>query len=599
MSCNWLLWRQAADEGWHIVFYESYLDPIDRDLLSHSHYIRAADWMYVDGRDITLFEGVSLGRKLILHISRIILEWNRLSNSLENLVVRFQPEKLLFFDFQAELPGMDAQGRWSVVLDVAQRHNLTAIDQRELAKSDNDSLPNKQFLILNARPKPTMKMRVKASVSKGLGLVLSSVSTVLGVFHRRRRKVLLMCMHKTTLPLLSRLDKKYPRAMMPARLFPNKRHIGFLFRSLLKGVYLLELALPKLDADDRNALDVVRADVSEALARADILLGGAIAKHVRDIFNTDWPEQTAQTIKWANTLLDRCRPDAILVDGLLNSDYNIVIESARRRNIKVAGTWHSIIMTDTAFPIFGTDSRLPPLVDRAFSWGAMNEAWLKNTKVHCDFARTGSLISSRSKSVINAPFKTGKNVLILQLAVPGGDITGRAASEYAAFADIAVALLREGYQNVRLKLHPGFPRDDYYKRIVEHYGFKCAVVREGSIEEQVGWADIVIGPACSGGMLETVATGTPYYPFVALPTDINPEYLDGIPFFSDVDTLVTAVRHGRYPDQQYLMDWFLDQGNLNAPEDRVWEELNNLCTLNAGDSTSIEGSLSQSQQRNR
>ena len=96
VSCNWLLWQKALAKNDHCVHFESFLDGLDPLNFGPDYVLRACDWLYINGADVTLFSGVSLGRKFADEVAQVLLEWYRLSRALEALIKHFEPKEILY-----------------------------------------------------------------------------------------------------------------------------------------------------------------------------------------------------------------------------------------------------------------------------------------------------------------------------------------------------------------------------------------------------------------------------------------------------------------------------------------------------------------------
>ncbi len=572
ISCNWLLWQKEAAKGRHCLHYESLSDGSDPLHLGTDHYLRACDWLFSSGKDVTLFRDVSLGRKLISPIGQVIMEWNRLAHALEALIRRYQPGKILFFDFQAELNRLDPSARFSVVVEVATEFGVNVIDRRDPPGSANPELPNKEQLVSPVTPRMDEGWRshVKTGMLRLFETVANGLSRARRALNSECPAVLILATHRTTLPLLEKFrgGKLFP--MLPARLFPHKTNIRFLLGCWARGVLLIAAPRPGLTAAERGVVDTI----AERLERSWKSPAKGHEKAVRDFIRTQvlesgWFHWMAGQVKWAEHLFDTHRPEAVFADGMLNTDINIFLELARARGVPTALTWHSPVFQKSKIPIFGNDPRVRSVVERCFTWGKAHEDWLDDTAARCTKVRTGKPTDGGCANPVGNR-RNGRNALILQFAVPGEDIAAKSANEYNCFVEL-VRLLRDvGYTEIRLKLHPSCAVTAYYGHIAEYFHLDCTISRDGPFEDHAAWADIVIGPICTAAMLDVMAAGKYYYPFHLSPSSQDTCYLKGCRIYKDLESLRQALQEGSPPHQRETLNHITSAEEFPDSAERVW-----------------------------
>ena len=100
VCCDWLVWQKVIREKRHCVHYElGIFDCSDPDPVDTSLSVRANDWMFDEGRDLTLFRGVSLGSTFGNKSSACLISFLRIEKSLHKLIERFSPEEILYFNY--------------------------------------------------------------------------------------------------------------------------------------------------------------------------------------------------------------------------------------------------------------------------------------------------------------------------------------------------------------------------------------------------------------------------------------------------------------------------------------------------------------------
>ena len=583
VSCNWLLWQEELATDRHCIHHEAFHDGYDPLDLGGEHYLRAADWLYLDDRDVTLFHGVSLGRKLIEETAQIITEWHRLVHGLEAAIKRYHPAEVVFFDFQSEISRLAPAERFHLVLEVATRLGVAVVDRRDPPAASGTDLPDKRHLVpAEARgDNDTTVVRAKNNLLSLFEMAMDRWSHLRRPRAGKRPAILILATHRTVLPLIQGSWRSKLVPILFARQFPDKKNVLLLLKSLARGHLLISNSCGRLTPSDQQAVDAIGERIEESWKQPVRGHELAVRNYLRrEALANKRFYRLAEKVKSAESVLERYRPDAIFVDGMLNVDINIFLELAKTLGIPTASTWHSPMIQRSKLPVFGTDPRAATVVDRCLTWGEAHEDWLKDIGARCKLSRIGWLANRVRRKTTPAPVRGGR-ALILQFVVAGEDFAARSANEYACFVHVARMLRELGCEGVRLKLHPSRSVTTYYERISRFFKIECEIFQEGPVDEHLDWADFVVGPIYTAAMLETMVRDKPYFPVHFDPSSLDPSLVKKCRVYCNLDSLRQALHAGTTGDQSETLNYFTSDGEDLDPVDRTWTTLYDMAIAHA------------------
>lgn len=574
VASDWLLWQACVRDGVHCVLASRGI-PGWRDTrrLGADYYLRSNDWVYVAGEDATLFRGVSLGRKFVRQVSLVIADYEVKRQVLEVLTGRFRPKEYVYFDYRTDDDFLDDPERFAIVCGVAKEFGIAVIDRR-----DSAGRADAEFSVYSAY-KPSAEPRRRSLRGRAVDVGLAAFERLVDGLSRLRRavgsgrpRVLMLVSHMAAIPLIRKFEGRAFYPMFLAWLFPRKRDVGFVADCIARGMLVVGAPRRRLSRDERRAVDGIRARLERAWAEnpasgREAMVRKHVKKHLLDAGRL---YEKAADVCWAERVLARHRPDFVFTDTLQNSVMLTLVELAKLRGIPTAATWHGPYIQDVRFDIFGSDERVPPLVDTCFTWGRNHERWLDNTAATTARVRTGNPICGIYRDLPRARPDKG-NVLVLQYIGPGHDFAAPTSHEYFYFVHVVRMLKDLGYANIRLKFHPGLSKVGYYERIAADFDVACELVADRPFPEMVTWADLVIGPVISGAMLEVISAGRTYYPVLLPPHSINLDYLESAPVYGDIESLRRALESGSPPDQGRLVDDFIACDDIPDPAARLWQ----------------------------
>jgi hypothetical protein len=575
VSSSWLLWQELVLEGWPCIHIESSQVTTDADCLAEDIYLRTNDWIYIDGEDATLFDKVSLGRKMVREVSLLILERERLFQSLADLVARFNPQEIVFYDLRAETSMLDAEGRLGIVSQVAEQSGIRVKDLTDPTDDTDPNMPIRAYY--GTSEGGETGGRVSAMARRSVFRLISMASKFRWVLGDRRPGVLMMCSQLSNTSLIEKFSNHKAVPVVPVDWLPGKGKLGFLFRCVLKGVRIPIPATVDLLAREKSAIDGIMSRFASAWHEPVGEEIEYIRRYVsREVFASGRLFDIALECRRARDLLARHNIRLIFTDGLQNRTINAALEIAAEHGVKTSASWHGPYIQDYKLDILGCDPRYRRVVDCALTWGDVHEKWLAAIGSDTDVIRIGNLILSDDDTVPTQVDTKQENALILQYATPHADILWPQAGQYGFFVHAARAYRNAGYKNIRLKLHPGPSKVDYYQRIAALFDIDCDVVIEGPFMDHVDWADSITGPVHSGAMLEVMHAGKPYLAALYGPHSINSDYLDDAILYRNETELSEGVIRGDAPDNRVTLERFASKFSIGDPAAAAWAAFEHL-----------------------
>lgn len=579
VSCNWLLWQKAAADGWHCIYMDSELGDADSiSVLGDRLFLRAVDWIYDDDEDVTLFQGVSLGRRCIRDMGLYLLETEFLRLVVDTLTRKFKPREVIYMDWRTEWGVLDDDERFQTVGEQFFRNGISIIDRRMPITTDSLSVPHSMFVGHAMPTRPSLRARLRGLMWRLFETAVTMATRIwLGV-EKTRPRALILTTHLNGAPLLEAYDGSGVVPYYLSQWFPKARDPVFVLNCLAKGVHPVTLRESQLTDEDRQNIERIEHRLDQLLATGDDN-GDRLIRHflARRVIKNGRLSRLAAQVRGVGILLDRLQPSIVFTDGLQNSLSNIFLSVAKNRGITTAATWHATWAVDIRMDMFGGDPRTEPLADYCFTWGKVNEAWLDANDGCSAKIRTGSVVSSRYRRIAPATIG-GRRALVLQYVAAVSDVRAlyTNANEYGYFVEVIRQLRKANYSEVRFKLHPGHQSLNYYRSIAEFFGLDCEVCIEGPFHEHLKWADIVIGTPSSGAMLEAIAAGKPFYPVLLPPFTLNTAYLQGLKVFHDLESLGRALGDNNLGDQGKTLEAFTSKNEIPDPAKQVWKTLHAL-----------------------
>jgi hypothetical protein len=579
VTSNWLLWQTCLHRGLHCVNLDEGILGWDDAVEIANHHVRDANsWFQIDGEDVTLFQGVSLGRNLVSPVGQVYCDYRRLHRAVATLVARHGASEVVFHDCRLENGCLDAAARFAAFHDVAGEIPVRLIDRRDQLAEDDPEIP-RSYGHTAADPGPSLRARLTRALTTVFEAVIGFASRVRRAMTPARPAALIVATALTSLPLLENYRRRGVVPICHGPWFPNKRRPRFVMGALARGVLLSWAPERPLGGAARREIDTMadrlRASWAGDPATGDPATGAAraIRRYVEtEVLGRGRLHELAREVVYAGTILRRYRPQVVFTDSHQSSTVNIFMQAAKQMAIRTIATWHSILVYDLRQENIGANPDVPPWIDRCLTWGRFHEDWLAAVGARTDFRRIGYLAGERPRPS-REDAAGGRRVLVLQYVSSYTELAAPHTNEYGCLVEMVRMLNALGDREVRIKCHPGAPKTEYYHRVIDYFGLDCTVHAEGAFVDHAEWADIVIGPPYTGAMLEAISLGRPYYIFCTPPNSVNMTYVQGCRVFETVEALRVALENGEPPGSGELLEYFTSAAEIAEPAEMAWAAL--------------------------
>ncbi len=562
---GWLTWRQ---NGGQAVHYESYLSEWPQELgQQESFQQRAVTWMYDDGTDATLFEGVSLGKQFNWEVTGVRLAAGRILFSLSQAIQRMQPREIEYRGLRAEYAFLDDSTLFDLASAAAERKSMALIDRRSqtsaLRRLDPELPFNGEF------SPPSLSRRLTLRMTE---LVTDAFSRLFGLLRGPAPRIFILHNLLVVKSLIEHLPVGQAIPVLVARIHPKRP--SFLIDAWRKGVRLVALPSLSLGPQARQRLEEIRGWIAKVAERAnaspeDRAVNDYLRRH---LLSTSTLEAKAHEVLQFKRLFEVERPSRILVGDSENHMVRMACEVAQGLGIGVDELPNGMFLTAQRMDSRSGDGVRGPVIDRFLAWGEANLRWAKRSKVGVATLPTGYPVAD---SLLNcpAPAATGSGrALILPLHVDKTDLCGLYSEVFVNLVRAVQAARDAGYGDIRIKVHPGFINLDYYQEVAKRFGLDARVFKDGSLLPHIEWADIVIGPVNSGAMIEAAALGRPYLSVLNPPTAIDPVLtLPARPVHPE--DLRAVLGQGRIEDATAILDGIAGCKPGVPSGQRVWSAI--------------------------
>ena len=566
VASDWLLWQKCVALGIPCIYYEVGLQISPEDPFGSNLHVLNNSWVYEEDEDATTFEGVSLGKQFIRHVSPGMVFFERLTKAITAIVKRYNPAEIIYFGYRAELDVAAEFVKCEMVRALAEAHGATFKDRSKEYPSSDSSSPIQDDAY--SPPKgPTNRSRIVDIYCHFMDLICTLLQRV----RPARNIVFLLLGADAALPVIDATPAMGPRPIWPARLLPKSP--ARILQYLRKGVLLCAIPKTTLTEDETIHIQKIRDRLLKrwagdrspsALNFRQILIERVLPKGVL--------EEMACDVKAARSVLVRWKPKAIVAESVQGPPSRIFLEVAQTLGIKTIHIHHSVFAQDLRLELLCGDGKKARPVDYSFSWGSTNDSWLRNIGAKCNVIRTGApKLSGKTLYLSPDRHRDADCVVILQHTPILNDFSASYASQFEYFIETARAVRARSTKKIIFKLHPGICNDAYFVEIAELFGLDCEIVRHGSLYDLVQDAEYVIGPAYSGGMLEILTAGVPYLPVSLQPSSINPTYFSTMKVVTRIEDIAAALDAGAFAPAKETLDAFCGIPTINDPAEEFWK----------------------------
>ena len=559
VSSDWIAWRRALKNGHAALHSEHMLLEWPNESPSPTAlFVEASRWMYVDGRDPTIFDGVSLGKQFTGYMVHVARGHIRMWHGLDRLVAEFGPRNLVLHDLRADVDALTEAQVEAIVAAIANRHGATLSLHRDPAPVADGGLAELPYQRV---PPPEAALRHTAR---------DIYSCLIGIIFARRKRgpgVLLILNPAAVHRLITAYSAGTVHPVLIARQMPKT--VPFLATCWRRGIVLAHLPEERLDNRDLERLNEMRVTLEDAWSEKG---SNPISEACRDVFRALWDlgevHERARLVKGWKSLISRSRPSRAVIGDAGNNTCRLAAELGSRRGIEIDECPNGMFVTPTRHDSRCGDGIRSGVLSRFLSWGAASEAWLKATATSVSSIRVGN------PALAPRPPKPRRlrleRALVLPVSIDATDVSACRSNIVFHLIDVVAALTGAGIPHIRIKTHPGRVDASYYKAALTEAGWDCPIESRGGLKPHLAWADFVVGPPNSGAWVETLDAGLPYYPLRAEPSLIEPDFCGGARLYSSAAQIVEDLRQGTGANSGGLLDSLCSTDTIPDSASRFW-----------------------------
>lgn len=546
-STDWLAWRQCLDAAIPCLHFEAMLGewPPERGDPDDIH-IRRCNWMIHEGRDMTVFHGISLGRLFTRDVTLACNAFERIWHALNRALERFTPGEVIFHDLRAEHDLLDGAVALWLVRDIAGRHGARLIEQPDVPVNGDPGFSERPDGYGASSVDPAWK-----NLARGVYSELVDRIFRLRGFGTDSSKILLVLNWAAARNLIG---ARTGHDAMPALLAPHApKRPGDLWQRWREGTILVNSPPARLDTADHAALGEIRRALAEREEAATDPVDIARRTFIRQrILDNGRLEERAIEVKRFEKLFHRHRFSRVVIGDATNDFCRLIAETARINAVPVDELPNGMFLTkQRSSARIAAEPGARPVVNRVLSWGPLTERWLVASAVSLPTAEIGYPALDHLRGPV-APFRK-KRVLVLPIYADADDAMAFTSNIFGAMVDIARALLRFGCE-IRIKVHVGPQNLSYYRDVLRQAGLDVPIFKDNFFSRHLDWADFVVGPVNSGSFVETLAAGKPYYAICPVPSQLDPSLLPGVRLVKSSNDLISLLGSDTTPDRDDMLE---------------------------------------------
>ncbi|MCZ6848124.1 MAG: hypothetical protein O7F75_04670 [Alphaproteobacteria bacterium] len=570
---DWLMWRQCADRGMHCVHFETgLLDWEDQKAPKTDLFCFANEWVYVDGRDVTLFRGVSLGKQFTKEAMRVYLAYRRITSALEWFCRTYKPERLLLFDCRVEDFDLNDHAKRIMVEEVARANGVAVEDRLGIAlPADTDDSRTPTLTRVGGHT-----LGVRSFLRALYVLVVDCIFRLRFIVRRASAKrILVFPVGAMQKGLLHSFDRVRVRPVFPAERMPKGP--GFLWFCLRRGISLVSLGGERrLSGNDERALRAIVDTLEKAWSAPVRGFDRVLRAYLRhEVIAAGRLHAMARQVNGAHAFFKR-NPGLhrIVSSGCaLNPETRIYVEIGRNMGVPADGILHGMRFSRFTYDTLCGDRFGKPILSRFLALGSQNQNWLKSIGSPIASVCTGHPGYGTFSRAAAVPAGKDAKILFLPCMTEEEDYTVFTADCHEDLVHKLKALQHLGYRNIVTKLHPGTQNVAYYKKIFAYFDLPGRLAHGGNFPAHVDWADLVIGPVWSSSLLEVTAAGKPYLP-VLLPRSIaDANLLKPFKLIRTMADFRSAMENGLDQDRDAILEACFSHPRIPDPAARIWQIL--------------------------
>jgi|GEM_PF-6783590 len=558
VTTEWALWRRASLRGFHALHLDGLLtDWCPRDCTVSAYYSAFLHWYMADGKDMTLYRGISVGQAIYRELGYAVLAHERLFDALIALMARTSAKRVRLRDLRGDYFLVDDDmKRWMVAN--AAGSDVEIIDELDPAPPGHPEIVD---LDTYGRTTETRPWRDWLR-----NVVCRSIDAVFRLSHPSGRRVLLMLN-----PAMERgLTNGPPAAEFSATLIAQRSPKSLAaLRHFFKNRVTLA-ALPATRRRGKVAKKIHRQlkdhwKSSPPATTRDFFLRSVLDKRLLPLGRI---EDCIAEIDGFSELLKRRRMDSVVIADSGNRTSGLLAEIAHNAGVTVYELLNGMFL----FPMRHPRRHQLDHVSCQMTWGLQQEIWLQGHLRHIRVGYPALDLLPAVRTGLCAPPSGGK-ALILPITPSGDNITALRCHSVGLTVALVAMLQRLGHDDIRVKVHPGHENAHHLQAVLAEAGLNCHIYKEGSVLDHLPWADFVIGSPETGSFIETLAAGKPYYPLLPPPAIIDPAFLGNYPLFQSLEDLEDALARRNPLNVSELLDHLCDRSNTPVSADRFWRAL--------------------------
>jgi hypothetical protein len=569
VSTDWLVWREIVEQGGHCLHLESMLGNYEG---TTDFFIRCSNWVYVDEKDVTNFEGMSLGKAFNREIELALLSFEKAWISINAFCEVYNIKKIILYDLRGDYGLIDSATKRLIVESISESHGIdTDIQLDEPPDGDPAFSDLAHYGVV--QKEGIIRPLLRHLYSFAIDFIFQFKWYVNG----RRERVFLLLNLLMEESLVRFTPTAGPAPILSAERSPKSW--AFIRDCWQNGGYLGRIKPLALTRTEKLQVSRIIDNLKSAWAseKAGSSFETARRRYItKRIFESERLYDFAKQAKSYQAFFQRKKIKSIIVGDATSAPCRLAIEAAHTLGISSDESLNGTFVYDLKYDVRCGDGRQPAKLSRLFAWGPQQEEWLKCIHSPISCVRTGypglDSISSQEASY-KLPKPSGANVLVLPCYITSSNIRGLKSNTLTLLVDVIQTLTQLGYSNIRVKIHPGRGGMKYLQRLVKMYNLNCELFEKGSIPDHMDWADFIIGPVDSGSIVETLAAGKPYLGFDSLPTCVVRRLWGPFPVLETAEDLRDALNNGNIANRQQSLEHLTNSANLQPASPNIWRAL--------------------------
>lgn len=575
VTSDWLSWRMLSDQGVHCLHFEAMLGTWSDQRGSQENLVMEANAWHFDGeKDVSLFDGVSLGNGFCRQMTYMFNAYHRLRVSLGGIISTYRPKKIVCYGIRTESDILDSHMVKILLDDVNKAHEVDLVIKQSSNQALGTTYPVGPFLKTSGASLSLGGTTLRSCLRQSYLFLVTYLFKLRFFFTKTKPRIYLFLNWLAIRELIYKYDRNDLTPVLLAEPWPKS--VSFILTCLRRGVLLTRLPSMRLVSSDREKINIIISEFERLWANQTSAFQNAQAYFVRQNFlNSKLIHTRANEVKNYQALLSKAKIDRAVVGDSENWICGTIIDLARANGIPSDELLNGMFLASQKTPnrSYG-QNKIKPSLGRLLSWGQANDNWLKSINSPMEAVRTGYPVVRTPERRPRKAASVRRKALLLPVIPSGDDPAALFTQTFFFLISTSFILRANQIDQIRLKIHPGHPSTkDYFQRIFQYYELDCEVVTDGPLSEQTAWADIVIGPVNSGSHVEVLAQSIPYYPCQILPSSLASNLFGPVPVFNSLDDLEKAIRESYEPDYDMILEFFCSSQSIDNPSDKFWHEM--------------------------